>query len=342
MKQKSFTRNPVVTVVSRIVQTYGLFFLVGGMIVIFATLNKNFLTLSNFLNILEQNAALAIVAVGVTFGIISRVIDLSPGSVIALAGVVAAIIFRESGNLILALTGGIGAAVFIGAFNGILVAKVDINPVIVTLAALIWARGLALALTEKDSIIIQSPFVSFMNTRWFGVISPPMMLILLAYILGFFLLNRTRLGRYTYALGGDEVATRQAGIPTDIYKIAIFIFSGFLVGIAALVTVSRMGAAQPNAVFGLELDAIAAVIIGGTSLSGGEGGLRQTIIGVLFLAILNNGLSTLGLRDASFLFYKGLVILFALFFEVTSRRILREAELSSKLARPAVEVPRLS
>jgi ribose transport system permease protein len=112
--------------------------------------------------------------------------------------------------------------------------------------------------------------------------------------------------------------------------------SGFFVGIAAIVTVSRMGAAQPNAVFGLELDAIAAVIIGGTSLSGGEGSIRQTIFGVLFLAILNNGLSTLGLRDASFLFYKGLIILFALYFEVTSRRMLKEAT-SSSLLRARVE-----
>jgi ribose transport system permease protein len=310
--------------IGRVFQTYGLVLMTGLMILVFAILNENFLTLSNFQNVLEQNAALAIVAVGITFAIISAVMDLSPGSVIALVGVIIALIFRGTENIVAALIGGISTAVLIGLFNGFLIAKLDINPVIVTLAAYIWARGLALALTEKDSVVIQSPMIGFMNTRFFDLISPPMILIILVYIIGFIILNRTRLGRYTYALGGDVNATKQAGVPTDLVKIGIFLMSGFFVGIASIVTVSRMGAAQPNAVFGLELDAIAAVIIGGTSLSGGEGGLRKTIFGVIFLALLNNGLSTLGLRDASVYFYKGLVILFALFFEVTSRQMLKE------------------
>jgi len=295
-----------------------------AMITVFASLNENFLGFSNFQNVLEQNAALAIVAVGITFSIISTQIDLSPGSVIALVGVITAIIFRDTGNIILAIVVGISAAIVIGIFNGALIAKLNLNPVIVTLAAYIWARGLALALTQKDSVIIQSPMVGFMNNRIGGLVSPTMILVVLAYLLGFFMLNKTRLGRYTYALGGDEMATKQAGVPTDWYKIGIFIFSGFLVGIATLITVSRMGAAQPNAVYGLELDAIASVIIGGVSLSGGEGRLRHTIMGVIFLSLLNNGLSTLGLRDATVLFYKGLVILTALFFEVSSRQMLKD------------------
>jgi ribose transport system permease protein len=336
MTQTTPTRS-IRTVLAHVIQTYGLLLMTIVMIVTFAVLNDNFLTLSNFQNVLEQNAALAIVAVGVTFGIISTALDLSPASVIALAGVIIAIVFRDTGNIALALASGIVTAVAIGVLNGTLIAKLDINPIIVTLAAYIWARGLALALTEKDSIVIQSSFVGFMNRRFFDIISPPMILIVLAYLLGFFVLTRTRLGRYTYALGGDEVATRQAGVPVDTYKIGIFAFGGFLVGVASIITVSRMGAAQPNAVFGLELDAIAAVIIGGTSLTGGEGGLRQTVFGVIFLALLNNGLSTLGLRDASFLFYKGLVILLALFFEVTSRRLLQQAQASAAIPSEAVE-----
>ena len=310
--------------IGRIFQRFGLPMMILAMITVFASLNENFLGFSNFQNVLEQNAALAIVAVGITFSIISTQIDLSPGSVIALVGVITAIIFRDTGNIILAIVVGISAAIVIGIFNGALIAKLNLNPVIVTLAAYIWARGLALALTQKDSVIIQSPMVGFMNNRIGGLVSPTMILVVLAYLLGFFMLNKTRLGRYTYALGGDEMATKQAGVPTDWYKIGIFIFSGFLVGIATLITVSRMGAAQPNAVYGLELDAIASVIIGGVSLSGGEGRLRHTIMGVIFLSLLNNGLSTLGLRDATVLFYKGLVILTALFFEVSSRQMLKD------------------
>jgi len=294
------------------------------MIFIFTILNKNFLTLSNIQNVIEQNAALAIVAVGITFCIISTAMDLSPASVIALTGVVIAMVFRDTGSLPLALAAGVIIPMCIGIFNGFMITKIGINPVIVTLAAYIWARGLALALTEKDSIVIQSPFINFMNQRLFGLVSPPMVLVVIMYIIGILLLYKTRLGRYTYAIGGGEQAARQAGIPVDRYKILIFLFSGFLVGIGAIITISRMGAAQPNAVYGLELDAIAAVIIGGTSLKGGEGGIRQTIIGVIFLAFLNNGLSTMGLRDASFYFFKGMVILFALFFEVTSRQMLKQ------------------
>ena len=308
--------------IGQIFQRYSLVAMTVLLVIFFTFVNDNFLTLSNLKNILEQNAALAIVAVGVTFGIISRVLDLSPASAVALSSVIIGLVFRATGNIGLALIAGLGTTLGIGLFNGLLVAKTDINSVIVTLAAMIWARGLALALTEKDSIAIQSPMIGFMNTRFFGLVSPPMLLIVLAFALGSFLLYKTRLGRYTYALGGDELATKEAGIRTDLYKIGIFLTSGFMVGIAAIVTMARMGAAEPNAVFGLELDAIVAVIIGGNRLSGGEGGLRQTLFGVIFLALLNNGLSTMGLRDAYFYFYKGLVILFALFVEVTSRQML--------------------
>jgi ribose transport system permease protein len=319
MQRKSFRFS-----LGRIFQQFGLAIMIVVMVAVFAYLNENFLTLSNFQNVLEQNAALAIVAVGVTFNIISTLIDLSPGSVIALSGVVIAIVFRETGIIGLALASGIACAVLIGIFNGTLIAKIDINPVIVTLAAYIWARGLALALTGKSSIVIKSDFIGFMNNRYGDLVSPIMIVVVLAYIAGWFMLNKTRLGRYTYAIGRDEHAAKQAGVPTDWYKIGIFIFAGFLVGFAAIITVSRMGAAQPNAVFGLELDAIAAVIIGGVSLSGGEGRIRNTIVGVIFLSLLNNGLRTLGLRDATVLFYKGLVILTALFFEVSSRRMLKD------------------
>jgi ribose/xylose/arabinose/galactoside ABC-type transport system permease subunit len=191
-------------------QRYSLGVLTIVMIAIFAIVNDNFLTFSNFQNVLEQNAALALVAVGITFIIISRMLDLSPGSVIALSGVVLGLAYQASNNIWIALVACMATTILIGVFNGSLIAKVDLNPVIVTLACYIWARGLALALTEKASIVIQNPFVGFMNTRWLGLVSPPMLLILLAYLVGAFLLNRTRLGRYTFAMGADE-CSHQAG-----------------------------------------------------------------------------------------------------------------------------------
>jgi ribose/xylose/arabinose/galactoside ABC-type transport system permease subunit len=150
-----------------------------------------------------------------------------------------------------------------------------------------------------------------------------LLVIILAYIIGWFALNRTRLGRYTYAIGGDAEATKQAGVDTNKYKMLIFILSGFMVWLATVVTTSRMSAGAPNSVFGLEFDAIVAVIIGGSSMTGGEGSLWKTIVGVIFISILNNGLSTMGMRDSAFYLYKGGIILVALFFEVMSRQLIR-------------------
>ncbi len=304
------------------IQKYSLIIMILLLVTVFAILNENFLSLSGFQNILEQNAALAVVTVGTTFLVISGVMDLSPGSVVALSGVVIGLIFRSTGNIVVSLLGGVFASVFIGFFNGIIVTQFKVNPVIVTLAAMTWARGLSLALTEKASIIIDSPFIGMMNTRFGGLISIPILLIIICYIAGDFFLNHTRMGRYTFAIGGNERSTRAAGIPVDWYKVLIFVFGGIFVGLASIITVGRQGAATPNAMFGLELDAIVAVIIGGNKLDGGEGRIQNTILGLLFLAILNNGLSTLGLRDAYFYFYKGIVILVALCIGVISQTMM--------------------
>lgn len=319
----------------KFLQVYGLLIMVILLVVIFNRLNTNFLTLQNFKNIFEQNAALAIVAVGVTFTIISGNFDLSTGSVVALAGVVLAVVFTRTENIALALLAGLGASLLVGLFNGILLSYGGINSVIVTLAAMIWARGLALGITNADSIPFSSPLISFINKPALAGLSPIILLIVLAYGFGWFMLTRTRLGRYTYALGGDAEATKQAGVDTNLYKLLIFLLSAFLVWLATVVTTARMSAGAPNAVYGLEFDAIVAVIIGGSSMTGGEGSLSKTIVGVLFISILNNGLSTLGMRDSSFFLYKGCIILVALFFEVISRQMLRSEGKAAGASRAA-------
>ncbi|MBC7810525.1 MAG: ABC transporter permease, partial [Burkholderiales bacterium] len=303
------------------VRENGLLLMLLVLIVAFNAANSRFLTLANFTTLLEQNAPLLIVAVGMTFAIISNNIDLSPGSLIALSGVVVGLVFTATGSIVLGIIAGFATAIVAELFNGFLVARAGINPLIVTLAAWIWARGLAISFTDANSIVIRDPFVSFMNTR-FGPISPPLVLIVLAYLLGWFLLNRTKLGRYTYAIGGDEAATRQAGVDTAKYKLLMFSMMGFFVAVAMLIALSRLGAAAPDAAYGLELDAIVAVIIGGNPFQGGEGSLRKTLVGALFIAVLNNGLSNLGMLDAYFYVYKGLAIVAALLFEVVSRRLL--------------------
>ncbi len=305
-----------------LLKEFGLVIMAVLLIIVFTVLNHDFLTFDNLVSILEQNAALAIVAVGVTFTIIAGQFDLSPGSVVALSGVVLAVVLRGTGNMAVALAASLAVALACGLFNGVLLSYLGINSVIVTLAAMIWARGLALGITGGDSLPFVNPFIAFMNNRAVLGISPVIMVVVVSYLIGWYMLNRTRLGRYTYALGGDVEATKQAGVNTELSKLFLFLLSGFFVWLATIVTTARMSAGAPNAVYGLEFDAIVAVIIGGSSMMGGEGSIRKTIVGVIFLSILNNGLSTMGMRDSAFYLYKGAVILVALFFEVISRRAL--------------------
>lgn len=313
-------------------QDFGLWIMAVLLVIVFAVLNNSFLTVSNFINILEQNSTVAIVAVGVTFTIIAGQFDLSTGSVVALAGVVLAITFNATQSMTAAILACLGMCLFCGLFNGILLSYVGINSVIVTLAAMIWARGIAQGITGGDSVPFDSPFVSFMNSHDLLGLSPIIILIIISYIIGWFMLNRTRLGRYTYALGGDVEASKQAGINTNVYKLLIFSLSGFFVWLGTVVMTARMSVGAPNAATGLEFDAIVAVIIGGSSMTGGEGSLRKTIAGVIFISILNNGLNTMGMRDSAFYLYKGCIILVALFFEVMSRKLIHSSKTELELA----------
>jgi ribose/xylose/arabinose/galactoside ABC-type transport system permease subunit len=303
---------------------YGLLMALVGLIVLFTRLNPRFLTLANLTTLLEQNAPLMIVAVGMTFAIISRNIDLAPASIIALSGVLMGLAFTATGSIGLAILAAFAGAVAVELLNGLLVVKGGINPLIVTLACWIWARGLAVSLTGANSILIRDPLVDFLTRDLALGVSPAIVIAAAVFIAGAFVLSRTRLGRYTYAIGSDERATIQAGVPTGKYKLIMFAMFGGLAGLATLVTVSRLGAAAPDAAYGLELDAIVAVIIGGNPFQGGEGNVRRTLIGALFIAVLNNGFGNLGILDAQIAVYKGTAIIVALLFGALSTRLVRK------------------
>jgi len=311
---------------ARRLSEFGLLIMLLALIVFFTAANNTFLTVANFRTLLEQNANVFIVAVGMTFAIISQNVDLAPGSLIALSSVALALVFRSTGSIELGILAGIVTAVGVELFDGFLIARLNINALVVTLAAWIWARGLARSLANADSIVVRHPLISFINNPQFPV---PLVIVALAYLAGWFLLNRTKLGRYTFAIGGDERAAIQAGVPTNRYKLLMFGMMGLFVGVAMLVTVSRLGAAAPNAADGLELDAIVAVIIGGNPFQGGEGSLRKTFLGAVFIAVLNNGLNNLGMRDSYFYLYKGLAIILALLFGVISSRLVRGSSASA-------------
>lgn len=279
---------------------------------VFAFVNPRFATLPNVIALIEQNGTLAIIAVGAMIGIVSRTVDIAPGSVVALGAVVAALTAKAGVPIPLALLAGIFACVAVYALNGVIVGGLKLDPLIVTLAAWIWARGLAVSLTGANTLPFDMGFVTAMNTPLVAGFTPVPLFVAAAFLLGWLILARLPLGLRIYAVGGDPRMLRQAGVGEGRLKFTILLVMSLFTAAGMIVMLGRLGAAAPTAGFGLELDAIVAVIIGGASFRGGTGRLRDTAIGVAFLAILNNGLSGLQMGDAQFFLIKGTLILAAL------------------------------
>lgn len=286
---------------------------------VFALINPRFASLANAVTLVEQNATLAIVAVGAMIGIVSRSVDISPGSVVALGAVAAALALQAGAALPLALLAGIGACLLIYLVNGLVVGRLGLDPLIVTLAAWIWARGLAVSLTDARTIPFDLGFVGFMNAPLVLGFTPGVVLMVLAFLAGWIVLTRLPVGMRLYALGNDPRMLRQAGVDDGRTRLVVLLLIGCFTAAGMIVMLGRFGAAAPTAGFGLELDAIVAVVIGGASFRGGEGRLRDTLVGVLFLAVLNNGLSGLQMGDAGFFLIKGTAILAALTLRSAAR-----------------------
>ncbi len=285
----------------------------------FAVINPRFATLPNLVTLIEQNAALAIVSVGAMIGIVSRTVDISPGSVVALGAVAAALALAGGAAVPLALLAGILACLAVYALNGLVVGRLGLDPLIVTLAAWIWARGLAISLTGARTLPFDLDFVGFMNAPLVAGFTPGAVLMVAAFAAGWIVLTRLPVGMRLYALGNDPRMLRQAGVDERRTRLIILLIMGSFTAAGMLVMLGRLGAAAPTAGFGLELDAIVAVVIGGASFRGGEGRLRDTAVGVLFLAVLNNGLSGLQMGDAGFFLIKGTAILAALTLRSAAR-----------------------
>ena len=242
----------------------------------------------NLLNVLRQNSMLGLIALGMTFVILTGGIDLSVGALLAVAGVVTAML--SSQGALIAVGGGIAAAAALGLVNGLVIAKARIQPFIVTLAMLIAARGAALAVTSEQSIPVDRAMtgITWLGRGTIGPIPVPVLICGLAYLLGWMMLRYTRFGRYVYAVGDNDEAARLMGLKADGVVIRTYVLSGALAGVAGVILAARLGAGQPVAGMGWELDAIAAVVVGGTLLTGGQGGAGATLIGVLLLGIIFN------------------------------------------------------
>jgi ribose/xylose/arabinose/galactoside ABC-type transport system permease subunit len=275
--------------------------------------------------IIAQNAPLALVSMAMTFSIISRHIDLSPGAALALSGVFCGIVYRETGSLALALPAAVLAAIAMSLLNGALVARLGLSAIMVTLAAYIWERGLALAFTGGDPIPVGGGLSGVVNQSIGGfTITAP--IVVVAFLVGWWLLDHTRMGRYTYAMGGDPDAARRARINVPGNTLLVFGLMGLMVGLGSVLVVGQLASAQPYVAGQLGLDAIIAVVIGGTRLMGGEGSIGRTALGLAFIAILNSGLLNLGLQDAYYQVYKGATLLAILSVQIWLRRLAEVAD----------------
>ena len=254
----------------------------------------SFLTTENLLNVVRQNSMIGLVALGMTFVILTGGIDLSVGAVLAVAGVAA--VYAAPYGTAAAILAGVGSAAFIGLLNGLLIAKARIQPFITTLAMMIAARGLALAVTRENSIPLAAGTqgLEWLGRGEIGPLPVPVLLIVVAFALSWLVLHYTRFGRHVYAVGDSLDAARLLGLKVDRVLILTYTLSGAFAGLAGVLLASRLGAAQPVAGTGWELDAIAAVVVGGTVLTGGQGGAGLTLTGVLLLGVILNLLNLEG------------------------------------------------
>ena len=288
--------------------------------IVITKVTPTFLSVSNITNVFTQVSVNAIIAIGMTFVILTGGIDLSVGSTLAISGAVGASIVKSTGNVFLAIIVAAVIGIAVGLINGLLVSKGKLQAFIVTLATMTIFRGATLVFTDGTPISkLPEAFVKIGNGK-LGFMPIPVIITIIIAIIAVYALSQTRFGRYLYALGGNEEASRLSGINTDKIKTLVYVVSGFASAIAGVIITSRIGSASPNAGTGFELDAIAAVVIGGTSLAGGEGTITGTLIGALIIGVLNNGLNLMNVSPFYQSIVKGLVILIAVLLDKKSRK----------------------
>ncbi|NMB94038.1 MAG: ABC transporter permease [Flexilinea flocculi] len=277
---------------------------------------NTFPTQKNVFNVLRQISTNLYLACGMTMVIILGGIDLSVGSIIALTGCVgAAIVSRHGLPIAVAILGGLLVGLLFGIFNGFVISKTTIPPFIVTLATMNIAKGLAYVYTGGAPVRVVTKEWQFLGAGYIGPFPTPVIILIGVLILTGIIMNKTQIGRHIYAVGGNAQAAQFSGINVQKVKFFVHAYSGLLAGLAGMVLASRMYSGQPTAGDGAEMDAIAAVVVGGTSMAGGSGKIGGTIIGGLIIGVLNNGLNLLNVNSFWQYVVKGVVILLAVYID---------------------------
>jgi ribose transport system permease protein len=284
-------------------------------VIIFSQLSPYFFTTDNILNVSLQTSITAIIAVGMTFVILTGGIDLSVGALVAFTGVVTTSLLKTDLPLplsfMLAVVSGVFVGVLSGMFAGLFITRFNITPFIVTLALMTVWRGSAYMYTDGRPIWGLPDAFSFLGNGRIVNVPVPTIIMLLVFLLAYVVLNRTRFGRYVFAVGGNKEAARLSGIETNHVLMKVYILCGALSAVSGILLASRMNSGQPNAGVMYELDVIAAVVVGGTSLTGGRGSIVGTFIGAMLIGVLRNGLNLLNISSYVQMVVVGIVILLA-------------------------------
>jgi len=283
-----------------------------ALVIVFTILSPRFFNYYNLTNVLRQTSLNAVIAIGMTYVILTGGIDLSVGSILAFSSAITCGLLKSNMPLTISVIIGLSVGTLLGMFNGFVTIKWNIPPFIATFAMMTIARGLTLVYTNGQPITGLNEAFSFIGNGYIGPIPLPIIITILIFIVAYYFLKNNKIGRYVYATGGNMQAAKLAGINTNKIILFVYSLSGLLASISGLILASRLNSASPTAGNGYELDAIAAVVLGGTSLAGGEGSLIGTLIGAIIIGVLNNGLDLLNVSPFYQSIAKGVVILLAI------------------------------
>ncbi len=309
----------------------GLVIALIGLVVVFSILAPVFFTPTNLWNISRQVSLNAIAAIGMTMVIISGEIDLSVGSLQALAGVSAVMAMNATGNIFVGVLVALAIGACTGLINGTLVTKLGLNSLIATLATMAIFRGLIMVITNAVSQIVEVRAFAEIGAGSIGPVPIPVIFAVALIIAFYFVIHRSVFGRYIYAVGGNKESAKLAGLNVPKIKMQVYILGNLLFAASAVILTSRLDSGQPNAGVGMEMNVIAAVILGGVSLNGGTGSLIGAIIGVVLLGVIQNGLVLLNVNSFWQDIVRGIVIILAVYLDVrrkasVEKRLLRESQ----------------
>ncbi|HOB41852.1 MAG TPA: ribose ABC transporter permease [Bacillota bacterium] len=302
-----------------VMQKYRILFVFVGICILLSVLTPVFLSVNNIINVIRQVSINGILAAGMTMVIISGGIDLSVGSVAAICGAIVAGTQLKLG-LAPAMLLSVATGALLGLINGLVITKGKVAPFVATLGMTTVARGLTLIYTGGRPIYNLTDAFRVLGAGYVGPIPVPVLILALVIAVVHFVMSSTVFGREVYALGGNEEAARYSGINVERRRMLVYISMGLLSAVTGIVLTSRLGSADPTAGVGFETDAIAAVVIGGTSMSGGEGSVIGSLIGALIIGVMNNGLNLLNVSPYYQQIFKGLIVVLAVLMDSASRR----------------------